>query len=153
MYPGPLRGPPNFGSYEGGPNDVGVLDYDLPGNVSQTSTAANTGLFSTYSPQAFSSSGCGVTLNAVYTGPRTWATAPYGNVTTTWTSGAINSYNHISFPTAGPTDWKLSSVSGPNRVVKSLLICCLIGRSGLISLARIRTVLFVLVWTRLSGYP
>jgi hypothetical protein len=95
---------PYFGSYEGGPSDVGVLDYDLPGNVSQTSTAANTGLFSTYAPQTFSPSGCGVTLNAVYTGPRAWATAPYGNVTTTWTSGAINSYNHISFPTAGRTD-------------------------------------------------
>jgi hypothetical protein len=95
---------PYFGSYEGGPSDVGVLDYDLPGNVSQTSSAANSALFSTYSPQAFTPSGCGVTLNATYTGPRTWSTASYGNVSTTWTSGAINSYNHISFPSAGHTN-------------------------------------------------
>jgi Glycosyl hydrolases family 16 len=91
---------PYWGSLE---STQGVLDYDLPGNVFQTSTGADTSLYSTYSPQAFHASGWGVSIAAHYTGSKPWNTQPYGTVTETWTSGAINSYNKISFPSGGHT--------------------------------------------------
>ena len=91
---------PYWGSLE---STMGVLDYDLPGNVFQTSTGPDTSLYSTYSPQAFHANGWGVSIAAHYTGSKQWNTQPYGPVTLTWTSGAINSYNKISFPTGNHT--------------------------------------------------
>jgi hypothetical protein len=40
-------------------NPKNVMDYDVPGNVYQTSTGPNANLFGTYSPQTFSSTGWG----------------------------------------------------------------------------------------------
>jgi hypothetical protein len=91
---------PYWGSLE---STVGVLDYDLPGNVFQTSTGADTTLYSSYSPQTFHATGWGVSFTAHYTGSRSWDTEPYGDVTESWTSGAINSYNNISFPSGSHT--------------------------------------------------
>jgi hypothetical protein len=94
---------PDWGSTVWSPNSPLTSSYDMPGNVSQTSGRTDSSLFSTYTPQAFDGSGCGVTITAAYTGSRVWNTAPYGPVQATWTSGAINSYNKISFPTGGRT--------------------------------------------------
>jgi hypothetical protein len=95
---------PYLGSTVWAPDNQATLSYDVPGNVSQTTDPADPSLFSTYSPQAFSSSGCGVTITATYTGNRTWNTEPYGSINATWTSGAINTYNKVSFPTDGRTE-------------------------------------------------
>jgi hypothetical protein len=94
-------------------------DYALPGNVFQTSTGANSALLSTYSPQAFNLTGCGVSFTATYTGDRTYDTTNEGSFTLPWTSGFINSYNKISFPTAGHTAFYVQFMAemgcaGPN---------------------------------------
>jgi hypothetical protein len=73
-------------------------DYDLPGNVSQTSTGANNSLFSTYTPQIFKKNGWGLTFTAHYTGPKTYDTTNEGDQTYTWTSGMINTFNKVDFP-------------------------------------------------------
>jgi hypothetical protein len=91
--------PPNWGSQV----SASALDYDVPGNVFQTSSSYQPGLVSTYAPQPFVKRGWGVSLLAHYTGSRVWKTDPYGPVTLTWTSGSINSYNKVSFPTEGKT--------------------------------------------------
>jgi hypothetical protein len=91
--------PPNWGSQV----SAEALDYDVPGNVFQTSNAYQPGLVSTYEPQPFIKGGWGVSFLAHYTGSTVWHTDPYGPVTLTWTSGSINSYNHVSFPAAGKT--------------------------------------------------
>jgi hypothetical protein len=93
---------PYWGS---GSSDTYHQNYDLPGNVSQTSTGVNPLLLSGYSPQTFRSSGCGVTLTAHYTGPRRWVTSNEGELTRSWTDGAINTFNKISFPTRGNTEF------------------------------------------------
>jgi hypothetical protein len=90
---------PYWGSSMG---STGDLDYDLPGNVSQTSTGYNSSLFSGYAPQTFNPNGWGVSFTAHYTGPRTWNTVN-GARSATWTSGVINSYNKIFFPSGGKT--------------------------------------------------
>jgi len=91
--------------YYGSSEHTYASDYDVPGNVSQTSRGANSSLFSTYSPQNFSSTGCGVTFTAHYTGARNWNTTNEGTLTDYWTSGAINTYNKVSFPTDGRTSF------------------------------------------------
>ena len=73
-------------------------DYDLPGNVSQTSTGANSSLFSTHTPQVFKKRGWGLTFTAHHTGPKTYATTNEGNQTYAWTSGMINTFNKVDFP-------------------------------------------------------
>jgi hypothetical protein len=73
-------------------------DYDLPGNVSQTSTGANDSLFSTYTPQIFKKRGWGLTFTAHDTGPKTYATKNEGDQTYNWTSGMINTFNKVDFP-------------------------------------------------------
>ncbi|MGH9018278.1 MAG: hypothetical protein ACRDY1_11075 [Acidimicrobiales bacterium] len=75
-----------------------VADYDVPGNVSQTSTGANPALFSGYKPQVFKKKGSGVTFTAHYTGPVTYDTTNEGNLTFDWTSGCLNTFNKFSFP-------------------------------------------------------
>jgi hypothetical protein len=80
-----------------------ALDYDVPGNVFQTSNAYQPGLVSTYKPQTFTTGGWGVSILAHYTGSTVWTTDPYGPVTVTWTSGSINSYNKVFFPAEGKT--------------------------------------------------
>jgi hypothetical protein len=80
-----------------------ALDYDVPGNVFQTSKGYLPGTVSSYAPQAFTEGGWGVSFLAHYTGSRVWMTDPYGPVTLTWTSGSINSYNRVSFPAEGKT--------------------------------------------------
>ena len=91
--------------YYGSSEHMYASDYDVPGNVSQTSSGANSSLFSTYSPQNFSSTGCGVTFTAHYTGARNWNTTNEGTLTDYWTSGAMNTYNKVSFPTNGRTSF------------------------------------------------
>jgi Glycosyl hydrolases family 16 len=91
--------------YYGSSEHTYASDYDVPGNVSQTSSGANSSLFSTYSPQDFSSTGCGVTFTAHYTGARNWSTTNEGILTDYWTSGAINTYDKVSFPTNGNTSF------------------------------------------------
>ena len=95
---------PYFGSMMWSPDNPAALDYDLPGNVSQTTGQTDPSLFGTYTPQAFDPSGCGLTITATDTGNRTWDTAPYGPVTAGWTSGVVNTYNKVSFPTEGRTE-------------------------------------------------
>jgi hypothetical protein len=92
---------PYWGS--SGAGDGSLLDYDLPGNVFQTSTGADTFLYSTYGPQTFNPHGSGVSLVAHYTGARQWNTEGSGELSATWTSGVINSYNKISFPSGAHT--------------------------------------------------
>ena len=91
--------------YYGSSEHMYASDYDVPGNVSQTSSGANSSLFSTYSPQNFPSTGCGVTFTAHYTGARNWNTTNEGTLTDYWTSGAMNTYNKVSFPTNGRTSF------------------------------------------------
>ncbi len=95
---------PYFGSTMWAPDHPAVLDYDLPGNVSQTTGQVDADLFGTYAPQTFEPSGCGLTITATYTGNRTWNTVPYGSLTAGWTSGVVNTYNKVSFPTNGRTE-------------------------------------------------
>jgi hypothetical protein len=87
---------PYWGSSE---SPAHVMDYDLPGNVYQTSTGVNKGLLGTYSPQTFSSTGWGVSFYGHY-GSKTVTTSS-GTFTATYTSGALNSYGKIYFPTPG----------------------------------------------------
>ena len=75
-----------------------VADYDLPGNVSQTSTGANPALYSGYTPQKFKKRGWGVTFTAHYTGPVTYQSTNEGNITFDWTSGCLNTFDKFSFP-------------------------------------------------------
>jgi len=76
-------------------------DYDLPGNVSQTSTGANSSLVSTYTPQIFKKHGWGLTFTAHYTGLKTYVTTNEGDQTYTWTSGMMNTFNKVDFPDPG----------------------------------------------------
>jgi hypothetical protein len=94
---------PYWGSSEISSSSTWADDYDVPGNVSQTSTGADASLFSGYSPQTFNPNGWGVTFTAVPTGAKTWDTTSYGDITAHWTSGALNTYNHISFPSGSHT--------------------------------------------------
>jgi hypothetical protein len=73
-------------------------DYDLPGNVSQTSTGVNSSLLSTYKPQMFKKHGWGLTFTAHYTGPKIYVTKNEGDQTYSWTSGMINTFNKVDFP-------------------------------------------------------
>ncbi|HUD06612.1 MAG TPA: family 16 glycosylhydrolase [Candidatus Saccharimonadales bacterium] len=73
-------------------------DYDLPGNVSQTSTGVNQSLLSTYKPQTFDSNGWGVTFTAHHTGATNYNTTNEGTQTYDWTSGMINTFNKVDFP-------------------------------------------------------
>jgi hypothetical protein len=73
-------------------------DYDLPGNVSQTSTGAKRSLLSTYKPQMFKRHGWGLTFTAQYTGPKTYVTTNEGDQTYSWTSGMVNTFNKVDFP-------------------------------------------------------
>jgi hypothetical protein len=91
--------PPYWGSQV----SASALDYDVPGNVFQTSKGSLPGLVSTYEAQPFTTGGWGVSFLAHYTGSKVWSTDPYGPVTLTWTSGSINSYNKVFFPADGKT--------------------------------------------------
>jgi hypothetical protein len=93
---------PYWGS---GSSDTYHQNYDLPGNVSQTSTGVNPLLLSGYAPQTFRSTGCGVTFTAHHTGRTKWVTTNEGTLTRSWTDGAINSFNKISFPTGRNTEF------------------------------------------------
>jgi hypothetical protein len=95
---------PYWGS---GSSDTYHQNYDVPGNVSQTSTGVNPSLLSAYAPQTFRSNGCGVTFTAHHTGPTRWVTTNEGTLTRSWTDGAINSFNKISFPTGLNTEFYL----------------------------------------------
>jgi hypothetical protein len=75
-----------------------VADYDVPGNVWQTSTGADSALYSGYAPQRFDKNGWGVTFTAHYTGPVTYKTTNEGNITFDWTSGCLNTFDKFSFP-------------------------------------------------------
>jgi len=89
---------PYWGS---GSADTYHQNYDVPGNVSQTSTGVNRSLLSGYAPQTFRPTGCGVTFTAHYSGPTAWVTTNEGTLSRSWTDGAINTFNKISFPTGG----------------------------------------------------
>lgn len=79
-------------------------DYDLPGNVSQTSTGSNSSLLSTYKPQVFHKKGWGVTFTAHYTDSTNYNTTNEGTQTYSWTSGMINTFNKVDFPTGTNTE-------------------------------------------------
>jgi hypothetical protein len=93
---------PYWGS---GSADTYHQNYDLPGNVSQTSTGVNPRLLSGYLPQRFRPTGCGVTFTAHYTGRTEWLTTNEGALIRSWTDGAINTFNKMSFPTGRNTEF------------------------------------------------
>jgi len=94
---------PNWGSSETGSSNTGNLDYDFPGNVFQTTHGADSSLFGTYTPQTFDSSGSGLSIQGHYQGHYT-VNDVYGTQSFSWSSGAINTYNHVSFPVSPHTD-------------------------------------------------
>jgi hypothetical protein len=87
---------PNYG---GGLAPAHVSNYDVPGNVSQTSSSPNTSLFNSYTPQKFASTGWGVTFTGHYnSSPQTYSVNGVSDQFH-WTSGSLNSFNKVYFPT------------------------------------------------------
>jgi hypothetical protein len=103
------------GSYASGDS----ADYAFPGNVFQTSTGADTSLFSGYVPQKFTSQGTGLTLADRYVGgPQQVAIRSNGSVYYyEWTSGTLNTEGKRFFPFGGATEFfaQVSArMAGPN---------------------------------------
>ncbi len=104
------------GSYASGKG----ADYAFPGNVFQTSTGANATLFGGYSPQAFHSTGSGLSIFDHYVGgPQQIAIQSNGTTDFyEWTSGVINTEGKRFFPFGSATEFYLqvnAKMAGPNN--------------------------------------
>jgi hypothetical protein len=94
-------------------------DYDFPGNVFQTSTGADSALFTGYSPQTFTSQGTGLTLSEHYVGgPKQLAIQSNGSVYYYyWSGGMINTEGKRYFPFGSATEMYgqvKAQMAGPN---------------------------------------
>ncbi len=95
-------------------------DYAFPGNVFQTSTGANTALFTGYAPQTFTPQGTGLTLQDHYVGgPKQVSIQSNGSVYYyNWSSGMINTEGKRFFPFGGATEFfgqVRAKMAGPNN--------------------------------------
>ncbi len=97
-----------------------MASYAFPGNVFQTSTGANSALFTGYSPQTFSRQGTGLTLFDHYVGgPDQLAIQSNGSVYFyEWSSGMINTEGKRYFPFGSATEFFAqvkAQMAGPNN--------------------------------------
>jgi hypothetical protein len=118
-YPwGATGSAPNYGS-GGTPPDFDA-EYYYPSQVYQTSAGAPAATPGTYVPNAFSSSGSGLSIKA-QAAPTSFD--PGNGYTYTWYSGAINTYNHFEFGGNGTHVYLQASIQMPATNVNGTNVC------------------------------